>query len=232
MRDDGRVSEFSMPGGSRSGVVRVGGSVRRPRTPRSGFVRALLTFFEDAGWEAAPRHLGTDDRGRDVLEFVPGHVAWDPVQPTGVASAGSALAARAEVVCHNDLAPRNTVYRDTGGGLRPVAFIDWDSAAPGRRIEDVAHMCWQYLRLGPEISDAGDAARRIGVICDAYGLQNREEVVDTILWWQDRCARGIESGAAAADPALVRLRDGGAAREVRSAHTWVRAHRDRLAPPS
>ena len=64
-------------------------------------------------------------------------------------TAGTPLAGDAEVVCHNDLAPNNTVYSPDGAGLRPVAFIDWDLAAPGRRIHDVAHVCWQYLGLGP-----------------------------------------------------------------------------------
>ena len=62
---------------------------------------------------------------------------------------GTPLAGDAQVVCHNDLAPNNTVYSPDGSGLCPVAFIDWDLAAPGRRIHDVAHVCWQYLGLGP-----------------------------------------------------------------------------------
>ena len=32
-------------------------------------------------------------------------------------------------------------------------FLAWDIAAPGARIHDVAHMRWQYLDLGPEVSD-------------------------------------------------------------------------------
>ena len=52
---------------------------------------------------------------------------------------GTPLAGDAQVVCHNDLAPNNTVYSPGGSGLRPVAFIDWDLAAPGQRIHDVAH---------------------------------------------------------------------------------------------
>jgi aminoglycoside phosphotransferase (APT) family kinase protein len=59
-------------------------------------------------------------------------------------TAGTLLADGQEVVCHNDLSPKNTVYRDLGRGLRPVAFLDWDLAAPGRRLHDVAHLCWQY----------------------------------------------------------------------------------------
>jgi hypothetical protein len=28
------------------------------------------------------------------------------------------------------------------------------------------------------------------LICDAYGPYDRDRLVDTILWWQDRCWRG------------------------------------------
>ena len=131
------------------------------------------------------------------------------------------------VVCHNDLAPNNTVYADRGAGLRPTAFIDWDLAAPGRRIHDVAHVCWQYLRLGPG-SDTRAAARGIRLICDAYRLDGRSEIVAAITWWQDRCWRGIAAGAAAGDPAMVRLRDSGAVREVQAACRWVAEHRREL----
>ncbi len=59
-------------------------------------------------------------------------------------TAGTPLARGAEVVCHNDLSPKNTVYRgDDGAVLMPAAFLDWDLAAPGERIHDVAHVCWQ-----------------------------------------------------------------------------------------
>ena len=116
---------------------------------RSSFTGSFLRSSE-RGWDGAPRFLGIDEQGREVLTFVAGHVAWEPVQPSGVTSeeslarvavmvrqfhdvtAGTDLAGGEEVVCHNDLSPKNTVYRDLGSGLRPVAFIDWDIAAPGR----------------------------------------------------------------------------------------------------
>jgi len=145
-------------------------------------------------------------------------------------TAGTPLAGDAEVVCHNDLAPNNTVYSfdgPGGAGLRPVAFIDWDLAAPGRRIHDVAPVCWQYLGLGPEVA-AGPAARGIRLICDAYRLDGRDEIVDVIMWWQDRCWRGIQAGAEAGEEDMVRLRDDGAVREVRAAFEWVAAHRSEL----
>jgi hypothetical protein len=67
------------------------------------------------------------------------------------------------------------------------------------------------------------------LICDAYGLPDRSRLVETILWWQDWCWRGIEAKAADGDPAMIRLRDGGAARSVRDAFSSVSGHRDGLA---
>src|SRR5262249_52706529 len=114
-------------------------------------------------------------------------------------------------------------------GGRPVAFIDWDIAAPGARIHDVAHMCWQYLDLGPGVADLPATARKLALMCEAYGEADRTAVVDTVLWWQDRCWRGIEAGAQAGQAAMVRLRETGAVESVRAAHAWVAAHRTALA---
>lgn len=101
-------------------------------------------------------------------------------------------------------------------------------AGPGDRLHDVAHVCWQFLPLGPAAGDLDAAARRLRLVCDSYGLEDRTGLVDTILWWQDRCWRGIEARAASGDPAMRRLRDRGTVRAVRADHAWVTAHRERL----
>ena len=237
-----------LPGGSVTTVVRVGDTVRRPPSPNAAFVHDLLRFLERRGWEGAPRFLGIDEQGREVLSYLAGHVPWAPGtdQAAGVAAddslaevarlvrqlhdltAATRLAGPAEVVCHNDLSPRNTVYRDTGRGPRPVAFLDWDLAAPGARLHDLAHVCWQFLDLGPSTTDLPEAARRLRLLCDSYGLADSTRLVETILWWQDRCWRSIESGATAGNPAMARLRDRGAAVDVRAAHAWLTTHRGEL----
>jgi hypothetical protein len=89
------------------------------------------------------------------------------------------------------------------------------------------HVCWQYLGLGPG-AEAGAAGRGIQLICDAYRLDGRDEIIDVIMWWQDRCWRGIEAGADAGDPAMIRLRDQGAVRKVRADRGWVGRHRGEL----
>jgi Phosphotransferase enzyme family len=229
------VTEQPLPGGFVNAVVRVGDTVRRPAG--SAFVRDLLRHFEERGWSGAPRYLGVDSRGRDMLSFIDGDVPWQSLPPASslVAVArmvrefhdltgGTPLAGTAEVVCHNDLSPKNTVYR----AGRPVAFIDWDIAAPGMRIHDVAHVCWQYIGLGPDVTDIGAAARLVGVVADGYGLADRAGLVDTILWWQDRCWRGIEAAADAGEPAMVRLRDLGTVEEIQAQYAWTAGHRSHL----
>jgi len=233
-----------LAGGLVNPVIRVGNTVRRP--PAAPYVRDLLRHLERRGWPAAPRWYGIDDQGREVLSYIDGHVAWEPRQPPEVSSAesllavarlvrqfhdltaGTELAGDQEVACHNDLSPKNTVYRDLGAGLRPIAFIDWDIAAPGARIHDVAHVCWQYIGLGPG-ADAAHAGCLIRLIADAYGpAAARTALIETILWWQDRCWRGIDTAADAGEPAMVRLRDRGAVNDVRAAYEWTSQHRSEL----
>jgi hypothetical protein len=244
---DERTGEQGLAGGYVSAVVRLGSTVRRTPGPNAVFVHRLLSFLEQAGFAGAPRYLGTDTQGREILSFIDGHVPWHDDQQLSTRTdaslahaaillrqyhdltAGTALAERSEVVCHNDLSPRNTIYRDDGDGLRPCAFIDWDLAAPGKRIHDVAHMCWQYPGLGPGVTNVAEAARQVRVICDSYRLADRRPLIDTILWWQDRCWRGIEAGAATGDAAMSRLLAAGAPETVRRERAWVAANHAALA---
>ncbi len=54
------------------GLVRVGETVRRPRIAESDLVEALLLYLQRCGFDGAPRFLGIDDAGRQVLSFVHG----------------------------------------------------------------------------------------------------------------------------------------------------------------
>lgn len=236
------VTGEPLPGGFVNAVYRVGDTVRRSVPDRADFVHALLDHLERRGWTGAPRFRGIDERGREILTYVDGHVPWSADEPGELWSpealgavgalvrelheltAGSTLAGDAEVVCHNDLAPKNTVYR----GGRPVAFLDWDIAAPGARIDDVAHAGWQYAGLGQERSDPATAGRLVRAVADGYGLAERRGLVERIVRWQEDSWRGIEAGIAAGDRRFDRLRDAGAAKAVRAQQRWTAAHRAAL----
>jgi hypothetical protein len=60
-----------------------------------------------------------------------------------------------------------------------VAFIDWDYAAPGPRTWDLAHAAWRYIPLDGS-SPVVHSALRLRLLCDAYGLEERGGLVDTI----------------------------------------------------
>ncbi len=92
----------------------------------------------------------------------------------------------------------------------------------------MAHLCWQYVNLGPGIGDPAAAGARVALIADAYDLDDRSILIETVLWWRDRCWRGIESAANAGDAAMWRLRELGAVSEVRDAFRWTLAHRSVL----
>jgi len=71
-------------------------------------------------------------------------------------------------------------------------------------------------------------ARRARLFCDAYGLQDRGELVDKILERQRAGRRAIKQAADAGDPAYQRLWDMGAG-QASSARSATCSH---TAPPS
>ncbi|MEU4384876.1 phosphotransferase [Promicromonospora sp. NPDC023805] len=237
--------EEVLSGGFVSTVTRRGDEVHRSMAERHEYVHELLRFLEQRGWSGAPRLLRVEAPATEVLSYLDGlsgaddavrRAASDPSCLAALArlvrelhdlTAGTSLAGDSEVVCHHDIDPRNTVFRQGASGIRPVAFIDWDLAGPGRRIEDVAHLVWQVVPLGPG-TEVGRAARALLVVCQAYGSLDRSDLVPTTLWWQRRCADGIEAGARAGEPAMVRLVELGVPDDVRRQAAWTAEHAEEL----
>lgn len=194
-------TEIPLDGGNMSsGVVRVGDTVRRPAGPWTPAVHALLAHLHDAGFPGAPRPLGIDERGREILTFVPGTIAWpdrfhllnDDDQLRRAASlirdfhdavAGFTPPGDArwqvlmptdgdEIIAHNDLAPWNLVIDD-----RQWAFIDWDTAAPGTRLWDLAYALHGFVPLSADPAlQRADARHRLRLIADTYGLTERQRL--------------------------------------------------------
>jgi phosphotransferase family enzyme len=107
--------EIPLPKGDvTEGVVRVGDTVRRPRQAQSPFVAAYLGHLERQGFDGAPRFLGVDDRGRDVLDFVPGDVPGAPPEPWACTDAAVAAVGRLLRRLH-----------DASAGWVPPPELDW-----------------------------------------------------------------------------------------------------------
>ena len=78
MDPEGRIDIELFGGTANLGrVVRRGETVRRPVRANSEAVHALLGHLEEVGFDGAPRFLGVDGRGREVLSYIPG----EPVTP-------------------------------------------------------------------------------------------------------------------------------------------------------
>ena len=171
--------ETALTGGRQSGaVVRIGSTVRRQPGPRAKFVRELLLHLDAAGFTGAPKWLGIDEDGREILSYIEGSVdlserpddaqivsAGELIRQFHDATAGSPLAAGAEVVCHTDLGPHNTVC----AGSTAVGLVDWDDAVPGSRLFDLGHAVWCYAAVDSDGPPLAEQARRILLFCDAYG---------------------------------------------------------------
>lgn len=75
-------AEFPLLGGDVSdGLVRRGSTVRRPRGAHSPAVEAYLLHLERVGFPRAPRFLGVDGAGREVVSFVEGEWGGRPPSP-------------------------------------------------------------------------------------------------------------------------------------------------------
>jgi Ser/Thr protein kinase RdoA (MazF antagonist) len=184
----------------------------------------MLRHLEAVGFEAAPRLLSVDEHGREVLRFIDGwvppnldHFADETLAAAARllrrlhdATAGSELAGGHEVVCHNDPSPCNYVFVDG----RPAAFIDFDHAAPGARLRDVAYAGWLWTISADDGPPVPAQARRLRQMADAYGLPDTSVLLEAVLLRQE------ENLAAAL--ARSRSRESDVAEYGRASATWQR----------
>lgn len=124
-----------------------------------------------------------------------------------------------EVVCHNDAALYNIVFRDEV----PVALIDFDLAAPGPRIWDIVYMLYTAVPLasfaidyatGKSISydknvHAVDRCKRIYLFFKSYGMPVPQKLKEwTIKRIQGMCDT-LTFGAAQGNLAYQKMIDEG-----------------------
>jgi hypothetical protein len=69
------MSEETLAGGNTVGALRIGDIVHKQAWAWTPTVHALLRHLEDAGFDGAPRALGFDDQGREMLTYLPGETA-------------------------------------------------------------------------------------------------------------------------------------------------------------
>lgn len=182
------MTELPLTGGRNAGeVVRIGDTVHRSREPGSVFAARLLRYLESAGYAYAPRYLGLDERGRDILTYIPGRTTDHPSQRAAGAyarggtmlralhdlTAGHALARGQECVLHGDPGSFNTIFDD---GM-PVAFIDWTSCRPGSRLDDLGYLAWTWCVQAEGQVPVEDQARHLRELRDGYDPAVEPEIL-------------------------------------------------------
>jgi hypothetical protein len=239
-------------------VVRVGDTVRRPASPFTNSIFALLEHLHEVGFDGVPRPLGLDEQGREVLSFIPGEVPIPPFPAWSMSAAALASVARLQrrfheavsgfdttpyawsdeladprggpVVCHNDICPENVVFR----GEEAVAILDWDFAAPGRPEWDVAAVMSMW---GP-VRDPSDPVpgmeglepfARARLIADAYGVDERDRAAIADVFVDRLSISLVEKRAAAGERAFIEMLERqGGAGRAARRREWLEANIDAL----
>ncbi len=201
--------EKPLKGGNVTPVARQGADVLREAGPWSATVQKLLAHLREKGIDWCPEPRGWTTDGREALQYMKGKVPAYPLPEWAYDEANLEIAARwlremhdatvdfdkpeyvwraprrtpPEVVCHNDFAPYNFVYKDhvlTG-------VIDWDFASPGPRIWDLAYLAYRLVPLmGPDNPNAPttskDLMARLRLLRDTYGsTASTQEILRVVV---------------------------------------------------
>lgn len=148
-------------------------------------MRGVLVHLERAEFVAAPRWLGFDDQGRDLLSWIAGETFTERGQmhpyigdpPTRIAFTDEQIASvlrllrryhdtfADDVICHGDFGPWNIVWRD----CLPFAVIDFDNVYRGDAADDVAYALRMFVSYGFANAVPKELVRRTRAALQAYG---------------------------------------------------------------
>ncbi len=172
--------------GNVGGAVLIGDTVRRPTGPWTPAVHALLAYLEPR-LPHIPRVQGLDEKGREVLTYLPGRVvdiSSERLNERQIASVvGWTRAFHAAVsgfshpgpwryfplpsptiIGHNDIAPYNACFN----GNELAGVFDWDLAGPTTPLFELAFIAWNCVPLWTDIGPSA-AASRLTLIASTYG---------------------------------------------------------------
>jgi hypothetical protein len=223
------MDDARLPGGNGEGATRVGDTVRRRTRPWTPAVHALLRHLETVGFDGAPRVLGFDEQGREVLSYLPGDTVGEATPWPEWARSDAALVAAGRwlrryhdavrafvppegsvwhfgsawrpglVVAHNDAGPYNAAWR--AGELS--GFFDWDFAGPIDPLLDLGFVAFSWIPLFDSELDARRPAR-LRLLLESYGADVSERaLLDAAVIRVRDLADTVERLGTAGDPAFA-----------------------------
>lgn len=260
--EDGATQGEALDGGmmNAGAVFRRGSLVERPAPPTARALHAHLRALREHCFDAAPTPIQLTPGGREQLTYIPGDVALPPfprwvMTQTALRSVGSLLrrlhdASAAITVdthaawpqaladpeggtmlCHNDVCPENVVFRDGYA----TALIDFDLAAPGRPLWDVAMTARYWVPMLDPTSAAAlypaglDAPTRLRILADGYGLspQERAELPGIIEQATASCRAFVADRVTDGDPVYTQvLSESGGWQRWDRIQEWLVAHHE------
>jgi aminoglycoside phosphotransferase (APT) family kinase protein len=206
--------EKRLPGGRNSGAMRVGSTVRRPAGTQTPSVQALLRHLEALGFAGAPRALGIDDAGREVLTYLEGSTVGDARPwPAWTHTAASLVAAGQwlrdfHAASRSFVPPPGARWFGDHDDLRPGELIGHHDAAPYNAV-------W---RPAPNRLDPGDGDLVGFIDWDLAGpAEPIRDLAFMALTWVPLTARDV----AVADGFPPDLDRGGRLRLLLDAYGWT-----------
>ena len=254
-------NEVMLTGGNVSNVYRSEDTVRRELKPDSVKIHKLLQHLESKGFDYAPKFLGVDEKSREILSFIKGEAGnyplknymlsndvlkeiakmlrlyhdavsdfpisdeWKPMDNTPE---------KMEVICHNDFAIYNIIFKDE----KPVGIIDFDVAAPGPRLWDIAYTLYTCVPLSricqsktgeavyyDSSTDAVRIKERVNLFFKSYGIEGMEEdYLEMVLLRLDGLCKYMINRASEGDLAFQKMIDEGHLEHYQKEIKFIRKH--------
>ena len=254
-------NEEILTGGNVSNVYRSGDTVRRELKPDSVKTHKLLQHLESKDFDYAPKFIGIDEKNREILSFIEGEAGnyplknymlsndvlkeiakmlrlyhdavsdfplsneWKPMDNTPD---------KMEVICHNDFAIYNIIFNHE----KPVGIIDFDVAAPGPRLWDIAYTLYTCVPLsrfyqsetGEAVyynssTDADRIKERVTLFFESYGIEGmKEDYLDMVLLKLDGLCKYMIKRASEGDLAFQKMLDEGHLEHYQKEIKFIRKH--------
>jgi hypothetical protein len=253
-------SEERLTGGNVSNVFRSGDTVRRELNSNSIKIHKLLKHLENKGFNYAPKFLGIDERGREILSFIEGEAGYYPVKEYMWSNDVLRKIAKMlrlyhdsvidfsiddnwqpidntpqpfEVLCHNDFAIYNIIFNLK----KPIGIIDFDVAAPGPRLWDIAYTLYTCVPLSrfyhsetgrtvyyDSLKHSNSIKQKVKLFFESYGEDIEGDFLEMVSLRLEGLCKTIKRKAEEGDIAFQRMIDEGHIEHYQQDIIFIRKH--------